>query len=148
MNSTTNTSLDTDTDFEDQRRPLVRAVKFGALALAAFTVISLVVWGLVGGAPGLWGVVIGAAIGGGFVLLTALSVLLTAGTSPSTTMAVVLGGWLLKIVLLVIVLLFIRDLDFFHRGALLTTVVLALVAVLGAEVWATVSTRTTYVSSQ
>ena len=63
-------------------------------------------------------------------------------------MAVVLGGWLLKIVLLVIVLLFIRDLDFFHRGALLTTVVLALVAVLGAEVWATVSTRTTYVSSQ
>ncbi|WP_273368484.1 hypothetical protein [Corynebacterium massiliense] len=148
MNSTTNTSLDTDTDFEDQRRPLVRAVKFGALALAALTVISLVVWGLVGGAPGLWGVVIGAAIGGGFVLLTALSVLLTAGTSPSTTMAVVLGGWLLKIVLLVIVLLFIRDLDFFHRGALLTTVVLALVAVLGAEVWATVSTRTTYVSSQ
>ena len=126
MNSTTNTSLDTDTDFEDQRRPLVRAVKFGALALAALTVISLVVWGLVGGAPGLWGVVIGAAIGGGFVLLTALSVLLTAGTSPSTTMAVVLGGWLLKIVLLVIVLLFIRDLDFFHRGALLTTVVLAL----------------------
>jgi len=148
VNSTTNTSLDTDTDFEDQRRPLVRAVKFGALALAALTVISLVVWGLVGGAPGLWGVVIGAAIGGGFVLLTALSVLLTAGTSPSTTMAVVLGGWLLKIVLLVIVLLFIRDLDFFHRGALLTTVVLALVAVLGAEVWATVSTRTTYVSSQ
>lgn len=148
MNSTTNTSLDTDTDFEDQRRPLVRAVKFAALALAALTVISLVVWGLVGGAPGLWGVVIGAAIGGGFVLLTALSVLLTAGTSPSTTMAVVLGGWLLKIVLLVIVLLFIRDLDFFHRGALLTTVVLALVAVLGAEVWATVSTRTTYVSSQ
>ena len=148
MNSTTNTSLDTDTEFEDQRRPLVRAVKFGALALAALTVISLVVWGLVGGAPGLWGVVIGAAIGGGFVLLTALSVLLTAGTSPSTTMAVVLGGWLLKIVLLVIVLLFIRDLDFFHRGALLTTVVLALVAVLGAEVWATVSTRTTYVSSQ
>lgn len=148
MNSTTNTSLDTDTDFEDQRRPLVRAVKFGALALAALTVISLVVWGLVGGAPGLWGVVIGAAIGGGFVLLTALSVLLTAGTSPSTTMAVFLGGWLLKIVLLVIVLLFIRDLDFFHRGALLTTVVLALVAVLGAEVWATVSTRTTYVSSQ
>lgn len=148
MNSTTNTSLDTDTDLEDQRRPLVRAVKFGALALAALTVISLVVWGLVGGAPGLWGVVIGAAIGGGFVLLTALSVLLTAGTSPSTTMAVVLGGWLLKIVLLVIVLLFIRDLDFFHRGALLTTVVLALVAVLGAEVWATVSTRTTYVSSQ
>ena len=126
----------------------MRAVKFGALALAALTVISLVVWGLVGGAPGLWGVVIGAAIGGGFVLLTALSVLLTAGTSPSTTMAVVLGGWLLKIVLLVIVLLFIRDLDFFHRGALLTTVVLALVAVLGAEVWATVSTRTTYVSSQ
>ena len=72
MNSTTNTSLDTDTDFEDQRRPLVRAVKFGALALAALTVISLVVWGLVGGAPGLWGVVIGAAIGGGFVLLLSL----------------------------------------------------------------------------
>ncbi|AKE38965.1 hypothetical protein NG00_00902 [Corynebacterium camporealensis] len=133
-------------EYDDPRRPLQRAVRIGALALAVITVLSLVIWGWLRDLPGIWAVLIGAGIGGGFVLLTALSVLLTSGTSPSTTMAVVLGGWLLKIVLLIIVLLFIRDLTFYDNLAMFITVVLALLTTLAAEVWAVITSRVTYVS--
>ena len=80
------------------------------------------------------------------VLFTALSVLLTANTTPANTMAVVLGGWLLKVIVLVMVLLVIRDMDFYDTVALFVTVMLALFATLGTEVWAVVTSRVTYVS--
>src|SRR5699024_552615 len=104
-------------EFDDPRRPLLRAVRFGTAALLIITVISLAVWGGVRDLPGIWGVLIGAAIGGGFVLLTAASVLFTSSTNPATTGAVVLGSWLLKIVVLIIVLVLIRDLTFYDRTA-------------------------------
>ena len=137
----------TISEFDDHRRPLLRAVRFGTWALVAITVVSLAVWGAARSLPGMWGVLIGAALGGGFVLLTALSVLVTANSNPSTTMAVVLGSWLLKVVLLIIVLLFIRDLEFFDKTALFVTVVLALIATLGTEVWGVITSRVTYVAS-
>ena len=92
------------------------------------------------------GVVIGAAIGGGFVLITAALVLFTAKSAPSTTMAVVLGGWLLKVVLLIVVLMIIRDLEFYDTMAMFITVVLAMIAVLGTEVWGIITSRVTYIS--
>lgn len=132
-------------DYDDHRRPLQRAVKFGWWALLTITIVSLAMWGGARGLPGIWGVLIGAAIGGGFVLLTAASVLLTANSTPSTTMAVVLGGWLLKVVVLIIVLLLIRDLDFYDKTAFFVTVVAALVATLATEAWGTITARVTNV---
>lgn len=135
-----------ESEFDDPRRPLTRAVRLGAIALVVITTASLAIWGGIAGLPGIWGVLIGAAIGGGFVLLTALSVLVTSGSTPSTTMAVVLGGWLIKIVVLILVLLLIRDLDFYHTMAMFVTVVLALLVVLGTEVWGVITSKVTYVS--
>lgn len=133
-------------EFDDHRRPLLRAGKFGSIALVILTVVSLAIWGAVRDLPGIWGVLLGAAIGGGFVLLTVLSVLITSGTNAATTGAVVLGGWLLKIVLVFIVLYFIRDMDFYDPIALFVTVVVALVVVLGTEVYGVVTSKVTYVS--
>ena len=61
-------------DFDNPRRPLERAVNYGGWALVAITFLSLAMWGGAKGLPGIWGVLIGAALGGGFVLITALSV--------------------------------------------------------------------------
>ena len=133
-------------EYDDPRRPLLRAVRFGTIALVVITIISLAVWGGMRDLPGIWGVLIGAAIGGGFVLLTAASVLFTSSTNPSTTGAVVLGSWLLKIVVLIIVLAVIRDLTFYDRTALLVTTVLALVVVLATEVGGVITARVTYVN--
>ncbi|QCB28242.1 hypothetical protein [Corynebacterium endometrii] len=140
------TDTGSESEFDDPRRPLIRAVRLGAIALVVITIASLAIWGGLAGLPGIWGVLIGAAIGGGFVLLTALSVLVTSGSTPSTTMAVVLGGWLIKIVVLILVLLLIRDLDFYHTMAMFVTVVLALLVVLGTEVWGVITSKVTYVS--
>lgn len=129
----------------DPRRPLIRALKFGSAALVVVTIVSLALWGWQRGLPGLWGVLVGAAIGGGFVLLTVLSVLVTSGTSPATTGAVVLGGWLVKIVVLIGVLWLIRPLDFYDTPALFVTIMVVLVVVLGCEAWGVITSRVTYV---
>ena len=133
-------------EYDDPRRPLLRAVRFGSIALAILTVISLAVWGGMRDLPGIWGVLIGAAIGGGFVLMTAASVLFTSSTNPATTGAVVLGSWLLKIVVLIIILAIIRDMEFYDRMALLVTLILALIVVLATEVWGVITAKVTYLN--
>ena len=143
---TESTSSDQLSPYDDHRRPLKRALRLGAMGLVAVTIASLAIWGGVRGTPGLLGVLVGAAIGGGFVLFTAASVLLTARTTPSTTMAVVLGGWLLKVVILIMVLLLIKDLEFYDTMALFVTVICALAVTLGTEVWGVVTSNVTYVS--
>ncbi len=132
-------------EFDDHRRPLLRAVKFGSIALIVITLISLAVWGGLRDLPGIWGVLIGAALGGGFVLLTALSVLITSNTDAATTGAIVLGSWLLKIVVLIAVMAIIKNMEFYDTMALFVTVVLALIVVLAVEVWGVITARVTYV---
>lgn len=134
-------------DFDDHRRPLQRALRYGVIALVVLTIVSLAVWGYLRAMPGVWGVLLGAGIGGGFVLLTALSVLATAKTTPATTGAVVLGGWLVKIVVLLIIMYFLRDMVFYDKVAFLVTIVLALIVVLACEVRGVLSTNTTYVQA-
>lgn len=144
MNDTPASVADTS-NADDPRLPLLRAVRFGVIALVVITVASLAIWGGMRGMPGVWGVIVGAGIGGGFVLFTALSVLFSARTTPTTTLAIVFGGWLIKLVLLLVVLFIIRDLEFYDPMALFITVVAALIATLGSEVWAVVTSRMTNV---
>ncbi|WP_394280560.1 hypothetical protein [Corynebacterium sp.] len=124
----------------------MRALRLGSWALVVLTIISLIVWGSIRDLPGIWGVLIGAAIGGGFVLATVISVLATSNTSPSTTLAVVLGGWLLKILVLLLLLAWLRTMSFYDATALGVTTIAALVVVLATEVWGIITTRVTYVS--
>ena len=134
-----------DGDIADHRRPLLRAAKWGAVAIAVITVVSLALWGNFRGTEGLWGVLIGAAIGGGFVLATVGVVLLTSNTTPQTTMIVMLGSWLIKIVVVLGILLVLRDMDFFDHTAMGVTVLLALVVGLFSETVGTITTRVTNV---
>lgn len=130
----------------DPRWPLLRASKLGGSAILVLTVLSLLCWGGMHGLAGVWGVLIGAAVGGGFVLLTVVSVLITSNTTPQTTMAVVLGSWALKILVAIIVLAAIKGMTFYDKPALVITVILALVVGLASETWAVVTSRVTYIA--
>lgn len=132
--------------YDDQRRPLIRGLKFGLIGLVAVTVLSLIGWGWAQGMPGIWGVLMGAAIGGGYVLLTALSVLITANTSTGFTGAVVLGGWLVKLAAVLLILVMIEGLTFYHTTAFVVTLLIALFVVIGTELWGVVSTNMTFTS--
>lgn len=121
------------------------AVRYGVLGLVVLTVVSAVISVLVAGMPGLWGALIGAAVGGGFILFTALGVLLTSRLPAMTAGAVLLGTWLLKLILAIVVMALLKPLDFYSKGALVLTIVFALVIVLGAETYGVVSQRALYV---
>lgn len=130
---------------DPQNAGLRTAVRLGGLALVALAVISAVAWGLADGTPGLWGALMGAAIGGAFVLITAIVVIATAGVAPQTTAAILLGTWLLKLVVAIGVVAVIDRFDFYSRPAFAVTIVAALVVVLAAETWGILKTRTPYV---
>jgi hypothetical protein len=141
----------TDTPAADQpaesphTTALRRAVRLGAGALVVLAVLSAVVWTLVDGTPGLWGALMGAGIGGAFVLTTAIVVIATAHAAPQTTAAVLLGTWLLKLVVAIGVVAALDGFDFYSRPAFAVTIILALVVVLAGETWAVLKARAPYV---
>ncbi|WP_089246227.1 hypothetical protein [Rhodococcoides kyotonense] len=129
----------------DQSDAMRAAVRYGIIGLAVLAVLGAVVSTLIAGVPGLWGALIGAALGGGFILTTALSIALTSKFPPTMAGAVLLGGWIVKMLLAVVVLAVLKDMDFYSKGALAGVVIAALVLVLGAEVYGVVRTKAPYV---
>lgn len=132
----------------DQSDSMRAAVRYGIIGLAVLTVLGAVIATLVAGLPGLWGALIGAALGGGFILTTALSIALTSKTPPTMAGAVLLGGWIVKMLLAVVVLAVLKDMDFYSKKSLALVVVAALVLVLGAEVYGVVRTKAPYVDDK
>lgn len=129
----------------DPSAPLRAAVRHGQLGAVVLAVVSCGVGLLVRGTPGLWGALVGSAIAAGFVLFTAASVLFTARLEPALSGVVLLGGWLLKLVLLLVVLAVLRPLDFYDRTTLVVVTVLAAVGMLALETRAVLRTRVPYV---
>lgn len=129
----------------DQSAPLRAAVRYGIFGLIALAVVGSIVASLVAGWAGLWGALIGVAVGGGFVLCTALAVLFTEKLPPATSGAVLLGSWLLKMILAILVLGILKGMDFYSKGALVIVMVLALIIVLGAETYGLLKIKVPYV---
>jgi len=97
---------------------------------------------------GLWGALLGAAIGGGFILTTVVAVLWGAKLPPTMAGAVMLGSWVGKLLILLVVVLVLNQFEFFDRVALFLTVVGALIIVLGAETYGVVRQKVPYVTVQ
>lgn len=128
----------------DQLAPMRAAVRYGVVGLVVLTVAGTALAALVAGVPGVWGALIGAAVGGGFILFTAVSVLVSARLPAATAGAVVLGGWLLKVLLALVVLVVLKGMDFYSTGALVGMIAGALLLVLGAEAFGVLRTRVPY----
>ncbi|WP_067818306.1 hypothetical protein [Nocardia inohanensis] len=125
--------------------PLRAALRYGIAGLAVLVVISAILSSIFAGLPGLWGALIGSAIGGGFILTTAASVLFSAKIESGLQGVVLLGSWVGKLLLVVIVVAVLQNYDFYSRGALFLTVVGALLVVLGAETYGLLRHKVPYV---
>ncbi|WP_026919147.1 hypothetical protein [Gordonia shandongensis] len=125
--------------------PLRTGLRYGLIGLGALLVLGLLVWWPYKGTPGLWGVLVGAGIGGGFILITVATILATSKASPSVVMGALMGSYVVKVVIVLAVVAVIRDMDFYDKGALVSMLVGTIVAVLGSEIWGVLSTRTLYV---
>ncbi|MFD6394111.1 hypothetical protein [Nocardia sp. NPDC060259] len=128
--------------------PLRAALRYGLIGLGVLVVASIAIATAVAGTPGMWGAVLGSAIGGAFILTTALSVLLGAKLPPSTAGFVLLGGWIGKMLVGLLVIAALQRFDFYSRFALFFTVVAALFIVLGAETYGAVRHKVPYVTTR
>ncbi|MFC4377665.1 hypothetical protein ACFO5K_26650 [Nocardia halotolerans] len=128
--------------------PLRAALRYGLIGLGVLVVVAVAIASLVAGLPGLWGALLGAAIGGGFILTTVVSVLLGAKLPPSTAGMVMLVSWVGKLLVVLVVVGVLNQFDFYSRPALFFTVVGALLIVLGAETYGVVSHKVPYVTTR
>ncbi|MFF0542824.1 hypothetical protein ACWEVD_03595 [Nocardia thailandica] len=128
--------------------PLRAALRYGLIGLGVLVVSSVAVSAALAGLPGVWGALLGAAIGGGFILTTAVAVLVGAKLEPTTAGLVMLVSWVGKMLIALIVLAVLSRYGFYSKPALFFTVMGALLIVLGAETYGVLSQRVPYVTTR
>ncbi|WP_054815905.1 hypothetical protein [Nocardia arizonensis] len=127
--------------------PLRAALRYGLAGLAVLVVASVAIGSAVAGVPGLWGALLGAAIGGGFILTTAAVILFGAKLPPSTAGLVMLVSWVAKVLVVLVVVGVLNQFAFYDRAVLFLTVIGALLIVLGAETYGVLRQKVPYVTS-
>ncbi|MFD2793168.1 hypothetical protein ACFS27_06375 [Promicromonospora vindobonensis] len=113
--------------FAAERAVLRVAGRDGLLLVAGLAVLGSIAGYLLAGLPGVWGALVGAALAGLFSGGTVLSMLFAVGKGPTTTGAIVMGGWLIKIAVLIGVLAALSGLDFYDRWTLMAVVLVGAV---------------------
>lgn len=100
-----------------------------ALLLTALTVVGVGVGAIVDGWAGVWGALIGVGLAAVFSGTTVVAMLRTVHAPPQTMALVVMGSWLAKVLVVIVVLAVIKDLDFYNKAVL---AVVLLAGVLGS----------------
>jgi len=108
-----------------------RALRDMLVLLAALAVLGVGIGALAAGRPGVWGALIGVGLALVFSGTTIVSMLVTARASVQRLAAVVLGAWLGKVLVVIVVLALIQDRDFYDKPVL---AVVLLVGVVGSAV--------------
>jgi len=118
-----------------------KVLGWGALLISAIAVIaSLLGWALAG-TNGLISALIGAAIAFAFVSLTALSVWLGGRLNLGGFYGVVLGGWILKVLIFLIIVGVLRHAEFINGPTLFFTLVASILGSLGIDSWVFLKAR-------
>jgi hypothetical protein len=108
-----------------------RALRDVVILLAVLLVLGVVVGFLVDGVAGVWGALLGWALAVVFSTTTIVAMLRTVRSSPAKMAGVVMGTWLAKLAVVIVVLAVLRPLDFYSKpvfGAVLA------IAVIGSAV--------------
>lgn len=132
---------------------LTRALRYGGILTLAIAVIGSAIGFLVAGVPGLVSALIGAGLTAVFMAFTALSLLLAGrvarqDSSPTLYFGIVLGVWLLKFVVFIVILLVLRDQPFLQPMVFFFAVLAAVIGSLAVDVLAFVRARVPYTDSE
>ncbi|WP_245993381.1 hypothetical protein [Xylanimonas allomyrinae] len=90
--------------------------------LGLLAVVGVGVGALVAGAAGVWGALVGVGLAGFFCAATIWSMLRSVGSSPTAMAGIVMGTWVAKIAVLIVVLAVLRGRDFYHPWVLFVVV--------------------------
>ncbi|MCS7479980.1 hypothetical protein ACFFQW_07890 [Umezawaea endophytica] len=124
-------------------RGLAGAMFRGALIPTVATVVlGVVVFGVLNGVPG----ALGALVGGLVIIASSLATLWlmhrTAVLEVHFVMAAALGGFMLKMLVLLGVMILLRDVEFLHTNSVAITMVATILVTAAAEARASKRTRT------
>jgi len=130
---------------------LMRALRWGGIATAVLLVLCGGVGYLIAGGPGLVGGVLGAAFAGFFLGLTVGSIAFANRFIQSELyvplfFAIVLGTWILKFVIFIVIALLLRDQPWLNPKVLFGSLVLGVIVSLVLDVLVVVKSRLPYVS--
>ena len=115
-----------DTTSEQVFRTALRSM---LVLLGTLTVVAIPVGYLVDGVEGVWGALIGIGLALVFSGTTVVAMLRTVRSSPQVMAAVVMGTWLAKVIVVIVVLALIKDMTFYSKPVLAAVL---LVGVLGS----------------
>jgi Ca2+/Na+ antiporter len=109
------------------------ALRKGLLAWAILTVALSAIGYLVSGESGVWGALLASVLAGSFFAVTGLVAALTANLDVQYLGFAVLGSWLLKIIVLLGALFWLRGQDFYDRPIFFITLLLETIVLLVLE---------------
>ncbi|GAA4417197.1 hypothetical protein GCM10023148_15030 [Actinokineospora soli] len=95
--------------------------------------LGVVLFGLVNGAPGAVGAAIGAVLAIASSMLTLFLMRKSANAGPHIAMAASLGGFVLKLLLLLIIMMALKNVDALHRESLGITMIAVVLVAAAAE---------------
>ena len=124
---------------------LFRTVQKRLLLLTvAVAVVGALIGFLVAGLPGVWGALVAAALGLLFMITTVAMLRLVAGRGPELLQIVIFGGWIVKMVIVVLVMLWLRDMDFYDPGVLFGTLAAVVLGAIIVEIYSVATSRIPY----
>lgn len=119
--------------FDNPKTVFTKVLKLGSILIATIAVLGGAISFFAAGLPGLYGALIGSSIALVFVSLTALSVLFGGKLNLGGFYAVVLGGWLLKVVLFIGVIALINRIEGLNRVAIFVALVASILGSLAVD---------------
>jgi hypothetical protein len=126
-------------------KPMRAVLRIGSLAFLLAVPLATLIGFVIDGSSGGWGAFLGMAIPFAFFTGTVIVALLTVRVSVSAFGAVVLGSWILKLILLLAVLFFLRDADFFNRPIFFVSFLIGTAGYLVLEALVVIKTRVPYI---
>lgn len=130
-------------------RPIFRrALRDCLLLLAALAVTAPVVGWFVSGWPGVWGAVVGVALAALFSLSTPLVMLRTLRSPMMQVTGVVMGTWLVKVLVVIVVLALVRNVEWLDQQVLGVVLLLGVLGSLALDLRAVTDTRIPYVAPE
>lgn len=129
---------------------LGRALVYGAILTVGIAVVGSAIGYFAAGVPGLLSALIGAGLTALFMGFTALSIVIAAKVTkdePSSTLffGIVLGMWLLKFVVFIVILVLLRDQPFLQPLVMFFSILAAVIGSLVVDVVAFLRSRVPYV---
>lgn len=135
----------TNATHEALTRTFRAALVGSAILLAVVAAGGCIIGFLVAGMPGLYGALVGAGVAAVFCGATILSFLLTAKQPFFVVQMAAVVSWLVKVVVVIIVMVALRNLDFYSPGVLFGTVVVAVIGTVVVDSVAVLRGRVPYI---